>query len=222
MVLNKQKGNMYGFVTHTWNPIKGKCIHDCSYCYIKRFPLPEIHLDQKELKTDLGKKNTIFVGSSTDMWADNILISWIEDILMNIEKYPENIYLFQTKNPRRYIPYISKLYENKNIIWGITLETNRDNKFTGGQKPLDRVNSMGMLQGVRKFVTLEPVMDFDMEELVSMIKRIEPDFVNIGADSKKHNLPEPSCLKVEALINELSKFTQVNQKDNLKRLFSDD
>src|SRR3990167_1900105 len=31
-MLNKQKGNMYGFVTHTWNPIKGKCSHNCSYC----------------------------------------------------------------------------------------------------------------------------------------------------------------------------------------------
>jgi len=27
MTLNKQKGNMYGFVTHTWNVIKGKCPH---------------------------------------------------------------------------------------------------------------------------------------------------------------------------------------------------
>ena len=27
---------MYEFVTHTWNPIKGKCYHDCSYCYMKK------------------------------------------------------------------------------------------------------------------------------------------------------------------------------------------
>lgn len=46
---------MYGFVTHTWNIVKGKCKHDCCYCYMKRFPLPELHLDDKELKTDLGK-----------------------------------------------------------------------------------------------------------------------------------------------------------------------
>lgn len=37
MVLNEQKGNMYNFITHTWNPIKGKCWHDCSYCYMKKF-----------------------------------------------------------------------------------------------------------------------------------------------------------------------------------------
>jgi hypothetical protein len=28
-------GNMYAFVTHTGNPIKELCPHDCSYCYMK-------------------------------------------------------------------------------------------------------------------------------------------------------------------------------------------
>ena len=31
-MLNRQKGNMYPWITHTWNPIKGKCPHDCTYC----------------------------------------------------------------------------------------------------------------------------------------------------------------------------------------------
>jgi len=57
MGLNISKGNMYEFVTHTWNVIKGKCFHDCDYCYMKRWgDLKPIRLDKKELKTDLGKK----------------------------------------------------------------------------------------------------------------------------------------------------------------------
>ena len=63
-MLNKQKGNMYGFVTHTWNAIKGKCPHDCEYCYMKVFPQGELRLDEKEFKTDLGRNNIVFVGSS--------------------------------------------------------------------------------------------------------------------------------------------------------------
>lgn len=47
---------------------------------------------------------------------------------------------------------------------------------------------------------------------------INPKFVSIGADSKKHNLPEPSKEKIEALIRELSLFTEVKIKDNLRRL----
>ncbi|HEA67556.1 MAG TPA: hypothetical protein ENI07_12145, partial [Desulfobacterales bacterium] len=64
---------MYGFVTHTLNTVKGKCPHDCSYCYMKRWgPQPELHFDESELKTDLykyGENQFIFVGSSCDMWA---------------------------------------------------------------------------------------------------------------------------------------------------------
>ena len=219
MVLNKQKGNMYGFVTDTWNTVKGKCPHDCSYCYMKVFPQNNIRFDEKELETDLGKGKTIFIGSSTDMWADSILISWIARILNHIEKYPNNTYLFQSKNPRRFIGWNDRL-KKSNVIIGTTIETNRENKFTGGQPIRDRAKSMAMLEGCRTFVTIEPIMDFDLDELVFLIKGIQPEFVNIGADSKNHKLPEPSCLKTEALINELSKFTKVNQKDNLKRLLT--
>jgi len=36
MPLRKTEGNMYEFATHLWNPVKGKCGYDCSYCYVKR------------------------------------------------------------------------------------------------------------------------------------------------------------------------------------------
>ena len=61
MPLNKSTGNMYEFITHTWNTIKGECPHGCSYCYMKRWgKQPPVHFDEKELKTDLGKNNFIF------------------------------------------------------------------------------------------------------------------------------------------------------------------
>jgi hypothetical protein len=44
------------------------------------------------------------------------------------------------------------------------------------------------------------------------------NFSSVGADSKNCHLPEPSSEKVRDLITELSKFTKVIQKDNLKRL----
>lgn len=36
MGLNKAGGEMYEFVTHTWNTVKGDCFHNCRYCYMKR------------------------------------------------------------------------------------------------------------------------------------------------------------------------------------------
>ena len=33
IMLKKTNGNMYEFITHTWNTVAGKCPHDCKYCY---------------------------------------------------------------------------------------------------------------------------------------------------------------------------------------------
>lgn len=68
------------------------------------------------------------------------------------------------------------------------------------------------------FLTLEPLMQFDLKEMVNWIKDINPDFVNIGADSKKNSLLEPPKEKIEALIKELEEFTEIRLKSNLKRL----
>ena len=217
MGLNKSRGQMYGFVTHTWNVIKGKCPHDCSYCYMKRFPQGELKFDEKELKTDLGEGNFIFVGSSCDMFADEIPSDWIVKTLEHCNKYPKNTYLLQTKNPKRFRDF--KLCYPLNCILGVTIESNRE---TPSEAPNteERVKKMGGMElfGKRKMVTIEPIMDFDVPSLVDMVKRIRPEFVNIGADSTNNNLPEPSWFKIQNLIKELEKFTKVNLKDNLSRL----
>jgi len=95
-MMNKVKGNMYSWCTHTWNTVKGECPHSCAYCYMNRWgPQPEIHFDNKELKTDLGEGNFIFVGSSCDMWAESIPVEWIHHTLIHCRKYEGNRYLFQ-------------------------------------------------------------------------------------------------------------------------------
>ncbi len=89
---------MYDFITHTWNTIKGECPHGCSYCYMKRWgKQPPLHFDEKELKTDLGKNNFIFVGSSCDMFAESIPDEWIIKTLDHCKKYSENNYFLALK-----------------------------------------------------------------------------------------------------------------------------
>lgn len=68
-------------------------------------------------------------------------------------------------------------------------------------------------------VTVEPIMTFSLINLTILIKMCNPEWVNIGADSKGHNLPEPSPDKIKALIEALkSEGIEVKLKDNLKRL----
>ncbi|MDR1325282.1 MAG: hypothetical protein LBK00_04515 [Treponema sp.] len=93
MGLNKGKGNMYPFIDYTWNAVKGECPHGCSYCYMRRFGKQSpLHLDEKELRTDLGSGNVIFVGSSCDMFADGIPIAWTHRVLEYTRKF-DNTYL---------------------------------------------------------------------------------------------------------------------------------
>jgi len=217
VTLNKQKGNMYNFVTHTWNPIRGKCPHNCSYCYMKAFKVGELRLDEKCLKDNLGEGNFIFVGSSTDMFAKDVDSDWIRRVLYSCNIYTKNKYLFQTKNPRRFREF--NYYFPPQTILGVTIETN---KWIGGisNAPLtiDRRNNMLYKGFKRKMVSIEPIMDFDLDIMVKWMKEINPKFVSIESDSKNHNLPEPSADKVNALIKELKKFTEVKIKKNLSRI----
>jgi DNA repair photolyase len=215
-MLNKQKGNMYGFISHTWNVIKGKCPHDCEYCYMKIFPLGELHFDENELKTHLGKGKFIFVGSSCDMFAEAIPKRWIIKVLDHCKKFPENTYLFQSKNPLRFTELREELI-SINCILGTTIETNREGFSYNAPTIQERIRGM-KIKGFRKMITIEPILDFDVIPLLDLIESIEPEFVNIGADSKNHNLPEPSAFKVETLIKELKKFTKSISKENLSRL----
>lgn len=71
----------------------------------------------------------------------------------------------------------------------------------------------------RKMITIEPILDFDVDILASWIAEIRPEFLNIGADSKGHKLPEPTQEKVEEFILKLKSYgIEVREKKNLKRL----
>ncbi len=219
MALNISKGNMYEWLTHTWNTVKGKCPHGCTYCYMGKWKNQKpVRFDEKELKTDLGEGKFIFVGSSCDMFANDISDLWIEATLEHCKKYYSNSYLFQSKNPERFSDFIYP----ENTVFCTTIETNRFylDVMESSPHPENRAMEMSKLSGHTTYVTIEPIMEFDLDELVSMIEHINPTQVNIGADSGGNKLPEPSPQKVEELIKELSTFTTVKRKSNLKRLCS--
>lgn len=227
MMLNRVKpnGNMYDWITESWNPIGGKCPHSCKYCYAQCFRWPALkakysgppRMIESELKRNLGKDKFWFVGSCFDIFALPILDSAIVEILDHCKKY-DNKYLFQTKNPSKMITHI-KNFPVKSIL-GVTIETDWMNEFMG-KTPSPTYRAMYMQQladlGFETMVTIEPIMRFT-SKLVEHVKHCRPRFVNIGADSGGHNLPEPPKENVLELIAELSKFTEVKPKKNLKRI----
>ena len=221
-MLKKQKGNMYEFVTHTWSPIKGKCSHDCSYCYMKKWgEQPLLHIDERDLETNLDENNFIFVGHTIDLFAEDVLDTWIRQVLNRTRRY-NNKYLFQSKNPKRFVEFIDSF--PKDVLLGTTIETNRDIVKSSAPSVYDRAEWLGKLSAWQKgfdtMVTIEPIFDFDLDELVDLIVLANPEWVNIGADSKGHKLPEPSRDKVKKLIQALQEKTRVKLKRNIGRIYN--
>lgn len=222
MGLNKVKpgSNMYQFLTDTWNIIKGKCFHDCSYCYMKQYKnQKQVRFDEKELKTDLGTGNFIFVGSSCDMFAKNIPEEWIYRIIQYMARF-NNRYLLQTKNPQRLYEFSCKHGLPKNTVVCTTIESNRwyNDIMKNSPLPFQRSVGMNQIKGLDRHVTIEPIMRFDLLPMVALIKNCLLTQVNIGADSSGNKLPEPTGKEIQALIKELEKFTIVKLKKNLNRL----
>ena len=175
MALTKSRGNMYPWVDFTWNPIKGACQFSCPYCYVKsidRYKKWEVpcHLDEKELTTNLGNGRTIFVGSMGDMWGPWVPKKWIDEVLMRCAAYPENEYVFQSKNPGRFSEFV--FTRATRTLLGTTIETNRYPAGFQTKASLieERVGAMINLYPMRRFVTIEPIMDFDLSNLLRIIK----------------------------------------------------
>ena len=219
-MLKKQKGNMYEFVTHMWGPIRGKCSHDCSYCYMKKWgEQPPLHIDEKDLETNLEEGNFIFVCHTCDMFAEDVPEIWIRQVLNRTRRY-NNKYLFQSKNSERMCNFVDAF--PKDILLGTTIETNRDIVQSKAPPVIDRVRGLNILSfqyGYKTMVTIEPIFDFDVDELVDFIVSANPEWVNIGADSKGHKLPEPPKEKVKELIKALKEKTNVKLKRNLSRIY---
>lgn len=127
---NLKKGNMYGFVNITWNPVSGKCYHNCKYCYMKQINpnAGQLRLAVESFEDNLGRGHYIFIGSSTDLFADNVPSKWIEWALQYCHYYnnPEkpNTFLLQSKNPKRFLEVIDHPLMS-HVEFCTTLETNR-------------------------------------------------------------------------------------------------
>jgi hypothetical protein len=156
------------------------------------------------------------------MWAHDVPVEWILKTMEHIRNFETNRYLFQTKNTDRFVIY-QGIFSKEKAILCTTIETNAyiPAIMRKANIPFLRAMDLAYLHhgiGFRTMVTIEPIMRFDTDKMVKMIREIRPEQVNIGADTGRNNLPEPPKEQILELIAALEKFTTVVQKKNLRRL----
>jgi DNA repair photolyase len=212
---------MFPFITATWNPLAGECLHKCRYCWVNqlktKFPAVkrkysgEPRLVKKEITNAKGGKyaywnmdDFVFVCDCTDLFGhwvpDELIIQVIEAI-----RYRTNRFLFLTKNPQRYLQLIKKGVEiPQNCVLGCTVESDRT-YLLSGQPEIARLEAMAELSamGYPVMLSIEPIMAFNPAAFPLWIVRVAPKFVAVGYDNYAHGLVEPKLADVLLLIEHL-------------------
>lgn len=210
---------MFDVINATWNPVVG-CLHQCSYCWARRLAETKLKnieryrdgfrpkLIEKELNKRFHKKY-VFAVDMGDLFGDWVPSKWILEVLDAIKKSPSSYFLFLTKNPKRYIKFLDVFPEN--VVLGATIESNKDYKVSLAPPTIERYEIMKKLPFKNKIVSIEPIIDFDLETFVNWMREINPVMVHVGYDNYKCKLPEPELSKTVELMTMLEEFTRVKR-----------
>ena len=216
---------MFDFVTDTKNPLGGDC-YGCVYCYIhgkrgmkKRFPVINkkysgyFTLYPKVFKEKI-KGNLCFFCDCIDYLHPDVPNEYVLKIYSWIYSYYHYYgvnFLSLTKNPKRYFDFEKKLPIN--MILGSTIESNRNYPELSKAPPqeyrlkamIELANNINLFH-YRRFISIEPILDFDTETFVNLLRFALIKEVAIGYDNYHCKLPEPSLDKTMELIKILEGY----------------
>ena len=179
----------------TWNPVTG-CSRHCKNCFAHAIhnrrhkayldgkdvpeqyakPFSEFQFFYERLKEPIHRKKPaiIFVVDMGDLFDDNVPKHWIQQVIGVAGCCPQHIFMFLTKNPKRY-----QEFEFTDNCWlGTSITGEADMKRLAGW-PLSNTNC-------KKFVSLEPITgpankisfyEFDLV-IVGAMTGINPDPVS--------------------------------------------
>jgi DNA repair photolyase len=229
-MVKKKSDKMYHFSKEQRNPQVG-CGFDCVYCAFRKLMhrfseclecntfTPHYHperLNRAPKRTE-GKE---FISLCLNGDITFASAEFIEKVIKYCEQWHDRTFLIQSKNPLRLLrfkfPY--------NVVLGTTIETNythigKDHvpysDISKAPHPEERQRAMRLMKDNDVHVTIEPMLDFHPDIIVSWMKDIPRlKVINIGFDShpELNHLPEPSLEKVRDLIARLEPIAEVRLK----------
>jgi DNA repair photolyase len=212
-------GNMYGDSILQVNAIVG-CEFHCNYCeasfqrQMKRQKQNCLQCYNYEVHEHLERLDRSYPNTEGDqfIWlCSSCDISfgkkeWIERVLSTIRENSNKTFFLQSKEPTIFLGY--KLPHN--LIIGTTIETNLDNLYlqhniSKAPLPTERAAHFRLIDHPRKSITIEPILNFELNTFVRLLKQIAPERIYIGYDTKNTSLPEPSLSKTKSFMNRLRK-----------------
>jgi hypothetical protein len=218
-----EQGRMYPGVK-TWNPFLG-CEFDCSYCdpsfkKVLRWIANKNgcedchsykpHYHPERLKPEkIPSEETVFVFGQGDIaFCDPSYVRKTFDVIRQKHSRVRKGYYFQSKAPVCLKQYLGEYPVGSILV--TTLETNRDEGYEAvskAPKPSVRFKQFLELDYPKKVITIEPVMDFDLDEFLEMVLKLKDQgslkYVWFGFNSNPQvvKLPEPSEAKAQEFVD---------------------
>jgi protein gp37 len=161
----------------TWNPVRGctKISAGCKYCYAERFaerfrgvkghPFEQgfdLRLVPEKLAEPLrwSEPRMIFVNSMSDLFHEEVPLSYISDVVRTMELARWHTYQVLTKRSERLRSVLSgplrHVAKEPHIWWGVSVE---DRKYG-----LPRIEDLRRAPAAVRFLSIEPLLE-DLGEL---------------------------------------------------------
>jgi protein gp37 len=172
----------------TWNPVAGCTVitAGCTNCYAMRMAARlasmgqtkyqgltrksgrryvwtgKIHCDEKALDIPIAwkKPHRIFVNSMSDLFHEDVPVSFIRKVWSVMKKTPQHSYQILTKRPGRMAEVTPKLLLLPNVWLGTSVEDDR---------VADRIDALRRVPAAIRFISFEP-----------LIGPVEPDLEGIN------------------------------------------
>lgn len=176
----------------TWNPVTGcsKISDGCQNCYAERMAKRlhamgmkryrngfqvTLHPDLIELPMHWKKPRLVFVNSMSDLFHEEVPLSFIKDVFDTMEQTPQHIYQILTKRSSRLVAVAEELHWPMNVWMGVTVES---------AKYIDRIADLQKVPATIRFLSIEPMIG-----PISNLPLSNINWVIVGGESGPHSRP---------------------------------
>lgn len=170
----------------TWNPSTGctKISDGCLNCYAERlahrlkamgngryaneFKLT-LHHDLIDLPLKWREPKFVFVNSMSDLFHEQIPLSFIQSVFRTMEKADNHVFQILTKRSHRLLELSHKIIWPSNVWMGVTVES---------YKYVHRISDLQCAPAKMKFLSIEPLLSH-----IPMLPLDGIDWVIVGGES---------------------------------------